>query len=141
MSKLSKNLENYFAIVFKEKTSDQEYDVIFPDFDGCVTTGSDMEEVRKNAQEVLEFHIEGMVEDHEEIPLPSKHINLSEHMQHGEVESFLLSVEVRIPEANARRINITIPEYNLHKIDRYIKEHHISSRSAFLVESAMEHIG
>ena len=141
MSKSSKNIENYFAIVFKEKATDKEYDVIFPDFDGCVTTGKDIGEVRKNAQEVLEFHIEGMVEDHEEIPLPSKHINISEHMQNGEAEFFLLSVEVKIPEANAKRINITIPEYNLNKIDRYIKEHHIPSRSAFLLESAMEHMG
>lgn len=141
MSELSKNLENYFAIVFKEKTADKEYDVIFPDFDGCVTTGEDMEEIRKNAHNVLEFHIEGMVEDHEEIPLPSKHVDMSKHMQNGEIEFFLLSVEVKIPEANAKRINITIPEYNLNKIDRYIKEHHISSRSAFLLDSAMANMG
>ncbi len=136
-----KNKENYFAIVFKEKATDEEYDVIFPDFDGCVTVGADLDEVRKNANEVLEFHIEGMVEDNEKVPLPTKHINMAEYMENGEEESFLLSVEVKIPESNAKRINITIPEYNLNKIDRYIKEHHIGSRSAFLLDSAMLNMG
>lgn len=42
-----------------------------PDLPGCVSTGSTVEETRKNMEEAIEFHLEGLREDGLPIPLPS----------------------------------------------------------------------
>jgi predicted RNase H-like HicB family nuclease len=60
----------YIALVRKEPDSD--YGVEFPDFPGCVTAGKDLEEARAFAEEALRFHIEGMIEDGESLPRPSR---------------------------------------------------------------------
>jgi predicted RNase H-like HicB family nuclease len=59
----------YIAYLYKEKTSD--YGVSFPDFPGCTTAGSTLEEARRMAAEALSLHIAGMKEDGERIPQPS----------------------------------------------------------------------
>ena len=43
----------------------------FLDFPGCITAGKTLEEARRRAAEALALHIEGMVEDGQEIPEPS----------------------------------------------------------------------
>jgi len=42
-----------------------------PDLPGCVSTGPTVEEVRKNMEEAIEFHLEGLREDGLPIPPPS----------------------------------------------------------------------
>jgi predicted RNase H-like HicB family nuclease len=59
----------YIAYLHKDKTSD--YGVSFPDFPGCVTAGSTLEEARKMAAEALAFHVEGMRQDGDALPEPS----------------------------------------------------------------------
>jgi predicted RNase H-like HicB family nuclease len=56
----------YLAIVHKEPNSD--FGVSFPDFPGCITAGSTLDEARAMAKEALALHIEGMIEDGETIP-------------------------------------------------------------------------
>jgi predicted RNase H-like HicB family nuclease len=60
----------YIALVRKD--SDSDFGVEFPDFPGCVTAGKDLEEARTLAEEALRFHIEGMIEDGESLPRPSR---------------------------------------------------------------------
>ncbi len=59
----------YRFLVIIEKGS-QNYGAYSPDLPGCVAVGDTIEEVEKNMQEAIEMHIEGMIEDHERIPLP-----------------------------------------------------------------------
>ncbi len=40
-----------------------------PDLPGCVATGKTKDETTRNMKEAIEFHLEGMREDH--IPIPS----------------------------------------------------------------------
>ena len=42
-----------------------------PDLPGCVTTGQTLEETRKNMEEAIEFHLEGLREDGLVVPPPS----------------------------------------------------------------------
>ena len=42
-----------------------------PDLPGCVTTGKTREETRKNMEEAIEFHLEGLREEGLPIPPPS----------------------------------------------------------------------
>lgn len=45
--------------------------VYFPDLDGCITGGDNVDEAIQNASDVLKLHLYGMEEDKEEIPEPS----------------------------------------------------------------------
>ena len=49
-------MRTYIALLRKDPDSD--YGVDFPDFPGCVTAGSTLEEARAMAEEALAFHIE-----------------------------------------------------------------------------------
>jgi predicted RNase H-like HicB family nuclease len=42
-----------------------------PDLPGCVSTGKTVEETRKNMEEAIEFHLEGLREDGLPIPEPN----------------------------------------------------------------------
>jgi predicted RNase H-like HicB family nuclease len=63
---ITKRLEikKYIAVI------DKDFGVIFPDFDGCVSVGKDLNDAINMAQEALKFHVEGMCEDGEELPEP-----------------------------------------------------------------------
>ena len=41
-----------------------------PDLDGCVATGATLEDVRRNMQEAIEFHVEGLRAEGFEVPAP-----------------------------------------------------------------------
>lgn len=43
-----------------------------PDLPGCIATGATRDEVEKNIREAIEFHLEGMREDGDPIPEPTK---------------------------------------------------------------------
>jgi predicted RNase H-like HicB family nuclease len=60
----------YIAYLHKDRDSD--YGVSFPDFPGCVTAGRTLEEASRMAVEALALHIQGMAEDGDVIPKPSK---------------------------------------------------------------------
>lgn len=55
-----------FLVVF-EKTN-TGYSVYVPDLPGCISTGETKEEAEKNIYEAIELHLEGLLEDNEEIP-------------------------------------------------------------------------
>jgi predicted RNase H-like HicB family nuclease len=62
-------MASYSAILRKDPSSD--YGVDFPDFPGCITAGSTLDEARVMAAEALDFHVDGMLEDDADIPVPS----------------------------------------------------------------------
>ena len=126
---------HYIALLRKEESSD--YGVSFPDFPGCVTAGSSLEEAGKLAVEALEFHIQRMLEDGEEIPAPT---TLDEIIEDPEnVDGVALLVTVRSQRARAVRVNITIPSDMLEAIDK-AADSEGTTRSAFLAEAAMDRV-
>ena len=58
-------MENYIAVVHKDPNSD--FGVSFPDFPGCITAGTTLDEAQKMAHEALTLHINDMIEDGENI--------------------------------------------------------------------------
>ncbi len=54
-------MAKYIAILCKD--ADSDFGVEFPDFPGCVTAGSTLDEAGRFAEEALRLHVEGMVED------------------------------------------------------------------------------
>jgi predicted RNase H-like HicB family nuclease len=120
----------YIALLRKDRTSD--YGVDFPDFPGCVTAGSTVEEAVSMAHEALLFHVEGMVEDGLEIPDPSplERILTDRHNR----KAVPLLVPVDLP-GKPVRVNVIVPDRDLKAIDRYAKRHGMT-RSGFLVKAA-----
>ena len=59
------------VIVTVEK-SENNYSACIETLLGCVTTGKTMSELKNNMYEAVEFHLEGMVEDGDDIPAEFK---------------------------------------------------------------------
>ena len=110
MSRISKE---YIAVIHKEKESD--YGVLFPDFLGCISSGKTLEEAKNMASEALQFHIDGMLEDKEELPEALSLDAIKD--KYSDAEAFLI-ISAKIPSI-AKRINITIDEKLLRKLDKY----------------------
>jgi len=125
-------MATYIALLHKEGHSD--YGVSFPDFPGCVTAGSTLEEARKLAAEALEFHIEGMITDGEAVPEPSALDVVAERPEAKDAIGFLVSVSD--PEPTYIRVNVTVPDVALREIDRFADDRGIS-RSQLFTESAL----
>lgn len=121
----------YIAIIHKDKDSD--FGVSFPDFPGCVTAGSTLEEAKDNAIEALNFHIEGMREDGEAIPAPSTMDAIYLNPDFAEGVAFLVDAKT---VDKLVRVNITMTESELNTIDCAAKERGMS-RSSFLVRNAV----
>lgn len=116
----------YIALLRKEDASD--FGVDFPDFPGCVTAGSTLEEARLMAAEALEFHIEGMTEDGEPIPEASSLDRIMGAVDNRAAVAFLVDVTAM---AGADGISVTLPKTLIAEIDRATPD-----RARFLTEAA-----
>jgi predicted RNase H-like HicB family nuclease len=130
-------MANYIAIVHKEPKSD--FGVSFPDFPGCITAGKNIDEAKDMAQEALTLHIQGMLEDGEQLPVPST--KLEEIMNDPDYANAIAYLVVSVPDAKPRtvRVNVTVPEMTLKQIDAAAKKQGMS-RSSFLVHAAQNAI-
>jgi len=129
-------MANYIAVVHKDPKSD--FGVSFPDFPGCITAGTSIDEAKDMANDALSLHVKGLIEDGEDIPNPSKLEDIMENPEYSDSAAILV---VSISEAKARsvRVNITVPEDMLRKIDNIAKQRGMS-RSSFLVNAAQNAI-
>jgi len=129
-------MANYIAVVHKDPKSD--FGVSFPDFPGCITAGSSIDEAKDMAHDALDLHIKGMLEDGENIPTPS---NLEDIMADPDYSDAVAILVVTVSEEKPRsvRVNITVPEDMLRKIDAVAKRRGMS-RSSFLVHAAQNAI-
>jgi predicted RNase H-like HicB family nuclease len=66
-------------IAYLHKDSDSDYGVSFPDFPGCITAGKTLDEASRMAAEALALHIQGMMEDGDAVPEPSKLDNIAKN--------------------------------------------------------------
>ncbi|MCD6151907.1 MAG: type II toxin-antitoxin system HicB family antitoxin [Deltaproteobacteria bacterium] len=129
-------MANYITIVHKEAKSD--FGVSFPDFPGCITAGKNIDEAKDMAQEALTLHIQGMLEDGETLPVPSR---LEDIMSDPDYANAIAYLVVSVPDAKPRtvRVNVTVPEMTLKQIDAAAKKRGMS-RSSFLVHAAQNAI-
>lgn len=98
-------LSAYLALIHKEVRSD--YGVSFPDFPGCITAGSTLDEARATAAEALAFHVEGMIEDGEALPAPSALEAVMRERNNRDAVSLIVDVSERL--ASTARVDITSP--------------------------------
>ena len=55
-------------VIVTVEMTDNNYSAYLEQLPGCVSTGKTFEELKNNIAEAVEFHLEGMREDGEEIP-------------------------------------------------------------------------
>ncbi len=126
-------MTQYIAII--DKAPDSDYGVVFPDFPGCVSVGSTVDEAKEMAAEVLALHIEGMEEDGEEVPLPSSLETVMSDPENGYALAFIV---VPAPKTETVRVNVSFRASALSRIDAAARRRKLS-RSAFLAEAALAH--
>lgn len=61
-------------------SSDMGFSAYSPDIDGCIATGSTKQEIEKNMEEAITFHLEGLALEYQEIPKPHTYSNYLEIM-------------------------------------------------------------
>ena len=119
-------MTSYIGLIRKD--TDSDFGVDFPDFPGCISAGTTLE-ARRMAQEALELHVGGMIEDGEALPVGSCLETIMADPENADAVAFVVTV----PDAADRtvRVNITLPERLLRRIDERVK-----NRSAFLARAA-----
>ncbi|MGC2423948.1 MAG: type II toxin-antitoxin system HicB family antitoxin [Nitrospirota bacterium] len=123
--------------IFKDKTSD--YGVIVPGLSGCYSAGSTLDEAIENSREAIELHLEGLVEDGQEIPGQSKIDDYKKHLKKGGIAA-LVEVDISPFEAKqSERVNVTFPKRLLKKIDK-ASEQLGMTRSGLLQTAAKKYL-
>src|SRR5450631_1671046 len=102
-------------IAYLHKDQDSDYGVSFPDFPGCITAGKTLDEASRMASEALELHIQGMIDDGEVVPEPSKLDDIAKNAARLGAIAFMVMVSVDTPDATVR-VNITARENQIEKI-------------------------
>jgi predicted RNase H-like HicB family nuclease len=128
-------VRQYIALIHKDPGSD--FGVSFPDFPGCGSAGSTLDEARDMATEALALHLKGLEEDGETLPEPS---SLQEVMSDAENRGGVaILVAAPLRAVKAIRINVTMPEAVLSEIDAYAEARGFT-RSGFLARAARKFI-
>lgn len=60
-------MKKYLVVIEKTGTG---YSAYSPDLEGCVATGRTRDEVEREMQEAIEFHLEGMARNGDPVPEP-----------------------------------------------------------------------
>ena len=119
----------FIALLRKEPGSD--YGVDFPDFPGCVTAGTDLEDARLMAAEALAFHVDGMLSDGEAIPQPSSLEAIMSDLHNHDAVGFIVDIPAR--PVRTVRLEIMLPEDVVQAMDAAT-----GNRSRFLAEAVRE---
>ena len=71
-----------------------------PDVPGVISTGSNLEHMRSNMREAVEFHLEGLAADGEEIPKAcTTTVDFAqEDPEHGVLSCIVEWLEVKVPQ-------------------------------------------
>lgn len=124
----------YPVVIHKEPDSD--YGVSVPDLPGCISAGETYEEALGMIKEAIELHIEGLLEDGDEVPGPTSIEQLQASKKYKGGTWALVDIDVDALMGPAERINITVPRHALRKIDAAAQLAGLN-RSQYLTQAAL----
>lgn len=132
--------DNHY-IAFIHTDDEPGYGISFPDFPGCISQGDTFEDALRLGREALEFHIEGMIEDGDEIPAPSTigYLMSAPDLAEQRVGMAIASVPYVRDMGSPKRVNISLDPGLLRSIDIVAKSRGMT-RSAFLASAARKEI-
>lgn len=125
-------MTQYIALL--HKNGRKGYGVSFPDFPGCVSAGSTVEDALREAAEALALHVDGIREDGDRIPKP-RALEAIRNAKEDWVDlqdAIIATVPLMPPQGKSLRVQVTIDERLLARIDAVAK-----NRSAFLSQAAL----
>lgn len=128
-------------VAFIHKDPDSDYGVSFPDFPGCISAGSTVDEAVANAVEALAGHVDVIAADGEEIPAPRHFDDIladPEFAEEREGATYVYVPLIRNRGASLR-VNVSIDIGLLEAIDEMAKKRGLT-RSAFLASAARKEI-
>ena len=127
----------YPVVIHKDPSSD--YGVTVPDLPGCFSGGESLDSALEEVVEAIECHVEGMLTDGEDIPLPKA---VEMHRANPDFANgiwALVDVDLSKLSGKTRRINVTIPERILSRIDDFAGRNG-ESRSGLITTATLEYI-
>ncbi len=128
---------NYPIVIHKDKDSD--YGVTVPDLPGCFSAGGTLDEAIAMAQEAIELHLEGLIEDGQVIPKPSRIEDCKGKREFKGGIWAVVSISPSSLRVEAKRINITMPRRILDAVDRFAEAEN-ETRSGLLTKAATAYI-
>ena len=125
-------MDYYVALIHKDEGSD--YGVMFPDFPGCVTAGSSIEEAIQLAPEALALHVQGMIEDGEAVPAPRtvEQIKAAKEVW-VDFDDASIAMTPLLPsiEGKPQATNLSLDPVLVQSVDRYAKKMNMTRSTAF----------
>jgi predicted RNase H-like HicB family nuclease len=127
-----------YPIAIAKGDANTAHGIFIPDIKGCFSAADNYQDVLDNAVEAIELHLEGLVEDGEDIPLPS---DMSQYIDDPEYVGMvwaLAPVDVNRYLGKTEKINVTLPSRLVYMIDEKVAGNKVryKSRSAFLAQLA-----
>jgi len=112
------------------------YGISFPDFPGCVSAGASLDEAVRRGAAVLAFHVAGMVEDGDKLPMirSVKELQSDRAYRADAKGAVVVAVPFDLP-GKPIRLNISLDEHLVEQIDRAASALG-QTRSGFLAEAA-----
>lgn len=128
-----------FPVAILKGDENTAHGIFFPDIENLTSACDDLNDVHKMALEAIDIHFSGLVEDGEEIPLPT---DFDKHVQDGEYQGMMwawVDVDLSKYDVKSHKINITLPQYLIAKIDEKVSTHKslYKSRSNYIAQLAM----
>jgi predicted RNase H-like HicB family nuclease len=124
-------LVTYIGLLRKDPDSD--FGVDFPDFPGCITAGSTLEEAREMASEALEAHIACMLDLGQPIPAPSPLGAVMADRENAEAIPFPVVIPDRL--TGTSQVALSLPAGELERLAA-LAEKRGTTPEALLAEAA-----
>ncbi|WP_374648741.1 type II toxin-antitoxin system HicB family antitoxin [Rhizorhabdus sp.] len=115
----------YPAVIDRSSTG---YGVSFPDFPGCIASGTTPNEAALNAEAAIALHIETMAKDGDTFPAPSSLEDIQPVDRAEDIARILIRVDT---PAKVNRVLVSLDENLLRAIDAVA-----SNRSAWIADAA-----
>ena len=128
----------YLVLVERDEAG---YSAVIPDFPGAGTSGNTLEEALERTEDNLAVHVEGLIRERLEVPVPRSLEALKADSGLAEdwaADPIVAAVPVMLPE-KAERINITIDGGLLRRVDR-AAELSGETRSGFVAQALRERL-
>ncbi len=87
--------KKFLVLIEKDGTNFSAYS---PDLQGCIATGKSIEKTIQEMRSAMEFHLEGMIENNDNIPVPRS------------LNSYLLETDEIAPDNIITTIDTEVPE-------------------------------
>lgn len=127
----------YPVVIHKDPGSD--YGVSVPDLPGCFSAGESIEAAVSSVTEAIECHVEGLLIDGEDVPLPVPLEKHRENVDYADGMWAFVDLDLSKLSGKSKRINVTIPERILTRIDAFAASRN-ESRSGLMANAAIEYI-